>query len=160
MISQRRGQSGDPVHHPARLDQVESGAGVGGDGVANHLAGIAGGDDAGGAIDAHQRPELPQQPVGESVIRGHLDLASIGCGLGKGAAQPLGEFRRRLVGEGDPQRLLGVDLTGSDEVGEAARHRAGLACPGTGVHPQWLERVFDHGHLLRRRGEERVGIHE
>ena len=72
----------------------------------------------------------------------------------------LGEFPGGFPCEGQPEDLVGADVTVRDEPQHACRHRRGLAAAGTRDDERGLERRFDHGTLPRRRRERADRTHD
>ena len=66
---------------------------------------------------------------------------------------PLGEFARRLAGEGQAEDLVATDEPVGDEPDDPARHRLGLAAACAGDDERGRERRRDDGGLLGRRGK-------
>ncbi len=124
-----RGPVGDVVQgEPGTADLVEQ-----------ELAGECRSDDLHVTLDADQRPVGGEQLGGESVISEHIDLASRIGQCAAGRADPLLELVGGLVGERDPQHLLGLHAVLVEERKDPHGQRGRLAGAGAGLDSQRSE---------------------
>ena len=119
-----RSQPGDELERPRRRLHHPRGQPVAG-GAGDH-----------GRVHLEAQPDavLGDQPAGEGVV-GHDQLLARLVdprtgdhpGPEQGLADPLGQLRRRLPGEGQTEHLLGSDGSGADQPDHPGRHHRGLA---------------------------------
>lgn len=147
-------------------DQVGEGAGERGVGprcLAQDARGelVAGrvGEETRGGFEPDAQSVVGQQAAREGVVGGddrltgrvvRIDHVRVGdARLDEGFPYALGEFARRLVGEGQAEDLFGGDLSGADQPHHTRGHHRGLAGAGTGHDHLRGGRCGDAGRLLR-----------
>ncbi len=121
------------------------------------------GEETGGGFEPYPQPVFGEEPAGEGVVRGdagfargvvRVDGVRVGdAGGDQGLADALGELAGRLVGEGEPENLLGRDLPRPDQPHHAGRHHRGLPRPGSGDDHLRGGRRDDARRLLRGEGD-------
>lgn len=147
-------------------DQVGEGAGEGGVGprclaqdARSELVAGRVGEETRGGFEPDAQSVVGQQAAREGVVGGddrlagrvvRIDYVRVGdTRLDECFPYALGEFARRLVGEGQAEDLFGGDLSGADQPHHARGHHRGLA--GSGACHDHLRggRCGDAGRLLR-----------
>ena len=119
------------------------------------------GEQATARLDPDPQAVLGEQATGEGVIGRHGRLTDLVVGHAADAVgEPLDrapntrrELAGGLVGEGEPEHLLGTHLASRDQPDNARRHDGGLARARTRDDDEGLERCGDRGELLGAVGD-------
>ena len=135
VVGQRGGESDYGARQIEHVGVVQPGEGVLADHPLDKLAGLGRADDGWIPLHPQHRSELGQDLGTEPVIGVDLCLPQGIGAVGEHLLDPVGEFGGRLVGERQPQQLLGLHSLLCDQSRHPVGDGGGLARPGACRHP-------------------------